>query len=128
MFSFGFWEIMLIGVVALLVVGPERLPGLATFAGQWIGRLRAMARHVRSEIREELEAEHLRSLLEEQNREIDSLKREVEGVRADTDRAVRQTRDEVEDIDRDAERSARARRGRDADADGAADDDDGRDR
>ena len=105
MFSFGFWEILVIGLIALLVVGPDRLPGLATFVGQWVGRLRAMARNMRSEIQQELEAEHLKSLLDEQNREISELRREVEGVREDADAAVREARDDMGDIDRDSERA-----------------------
>lgn len=110
MFSFGFWEILVIGLIALIVVGPDRLPGLATFVGQWVGRLRTMARNMRSEIQQELEAEHLKSLLDEQNREISQLRREVEGVREDADAAVREARDDMGDIERDSER-ARARAG-----------------
>lgn len=81
MFDIGFWEILLIGVVTLLVVGPDRLPGLAVFAGHWVGRLRRFANHMRDEISEELEAEHLKKLLNEQNREIDELRRDVDEVR-----------------------------------------------
>ncbi len=85
MFDIGFWEILLIGVVTLLVVGPERLPGIAVFAGHWIGRLRRVANNMRDEISEELEAEHLKQLLAEQNREIDELRRNVDEVRRDAD-------------------------------------------
>lgn len=111
MFSFGFWEMLVIGVIALLVVGPERLPAVATFTGQWIGRLRRMARHMRSEIQNELEAEHMKSLLADQQSELNKLRREVAGVRDDAQAAARETREGLADIERDGQRDAgRARR------------------
>ena len=95
MFDIGFWEILLIGVVALLVVGPERLPGIAVFAGHWVGRIRRFANNMRDEISEELEAEHLKKLMAEQNRELEELRRDVDHVR-------REARSEtVERVDRD---------------------------
>lgn len=81
MFDIGFWEILIIGVVGLLVIGPERLPTVATLVGQWVGRLRRFANHMRSEIQQELEAEHLKQVLDEQNREMQSLRDEVSAVR-----------------------------------------------
>lgn len=90
MFDIGFWEILLIGVVTLLVVGPQRLPGVAVFVGHWIGRIRRFVRNMRDEINEELETEHLKSLLAEQNREIHELRRDVDAVRGDTERSVRE--------------------------------------
>ncbi len=95
MFDIGFWEILLIGVVTLLVVGPQRLPGVAVFAGHWIGRIRRFVRNMRDEINEELETEHLKSLLAEQNREINELRRDVDAVRGDTERSVREAGDSV---------------------------------
>lgn len=100
MFDIGFWELLIIGTVTLLVVGPDRLPGLATFIGQWVGRARRFANYMRSEIQEELEAEHLKNLVNEQKEELQSLRREVEGVR-----------DETETAARDIERSARGETG-----------------
>ena len=96
MFDIGFWEILIIGVVALVVVGPERLPAVATFAGHWVGRFRRFANHMRNEIQEELETEHLKSMLEEQNRELKSLRREVDGVRDDAEKVMQDTRTEVD--------------------------------
>ncbi|WP_070989308.1 Sec-independent protein translocase protein TatB [Halofilum ochraceum] len=95
MFDIGFWEILLIGVVTLLVVGPQRLPGVAVFAGHWIGRIRRFVRNMRDEINEELETEHLKSLLAEQNREISELRKDVDAVRGDTERSVREAGESV---------------------------------
>jgi len=60
MFDIGFWEIMLIAVVALVVVGPERLPRVIRVTGLWIGRANASIQSVRSEISRELRADEIR--------------------------------------------------------------------
>ncbi len=53
MFEVGFSELLLIMGIALIVLGPEKLPGLVSRIGQWMGRARAMAR----QFREQLEVE-----------------------------------------------------------------------
>jgi sec-independent protein translocase protein TatB len=54
MFDIGFWELSLIAVVALLVFGPEKLPGAARTAGLWIGRARRLVATVKQDIDREL--------------------------------------------------------------------------
>jgi sec-independent protein translocase protein TatB len=66
MFEVGFWELVMVGLVALLVIGPERLPKAARLAGFWIGKTRSMIAVVKAEIAEELHAEELRQTLKEQ--------------------------------------------------------------
>jgi sec-independent protein translocase protein TatB len=66
MFDVGFWEIMFIMVVALLVVGPERLPRLARTAGMWLGKAQRFVRTVKIDIDRELAAEELKSTLAKQ--------------------------------------------------------------
>ncbi|HET7921940.1 MAG TPA: Sec-independent protein translocase protein TatB [Gammaproteobacteria bacterium] len=56
----SFWELALIFVLALVVFGPERLPGLARSIGLWVGRARAILRNLGAQIEHELEAEELR--------------------------------------------------------------------
>jgi len=58
----------MVGLVALLVVGPERLPRLARTAGLWIGRGRRMLTSVKAEIDRELRADELKQILEKQAR------------------------------------------------------------
>lgn len=70
MFDVGFSEILVIAVVALLVLGPERLPRAARFAGLWARRARAQWHSVRNELERELAAEDLRKSLEEANAAI----------------------------------------------------------
>lgn len=66
MFDIGFWELLLIGVVALLVVGPDKLPGLARTAGHWIGRARRMVSSVKADINREIAADELKKILAKQ--------------------------------------------------------------
>lgn len=63
MFDIGFSEIFVIAVVALLVLGPERLPKAARFAGLWVRRARAQWYSVKAELETELADEELRRSL-----------------------------------------------------------------
>jgi sec-independent protein translocase protein TatB len=65
MFDIGFSELLVIAVVALLVLGPERLPKAAQFAGLWIRRLRAQWYSVKSEFERDLAADELQRSLRE---------------------------------------------------------------
>ena len=66
MFDIGFWELLLIAIVALVVVGPERMPRLIRVTGLWIGRANASIQSVRSEISRELSAEDLKKTILDQ--------------------------------------------------------------
>ena len=59
MFEVGFTEIILILGLALLVLGPEKLPGLAEKVGRWTGRARSMARQLRTQLEQEVNLEEL---------------------------------------------------------------------
>lgn len=59
MFEVGFTEIILIVGLALLVLGPEKLPGLAEKVGRWTGRARAMARQLRTQLEHEVTLEEM---------------------------------------------------------------------
>lgn len=74
MFDMGFTEMMLIGIVALIVIGPERLPGVARTAGKYFGRLKRFMTSVKADVEQELRADELRQILAEQQRELDTLK------------------------------------------------------
>ena len=74
MFDMGFTEMMLIGIVALIVIGPERLPGVARTAGKYFGRLKRFMTTVKADVEQELRADELREILAKQQQELDSLK------------------------------------------------------
>jgi sec-independent protein translocase protein TatB len=59
MFEIGFQEIVLIALLALVVLGPEKLPKLAAQLGRWTGRARSMARNLRQQLEQEVSYEDL---------------------------------------------------------------------
>ncbi len=81
MFDFGFWELAVIMVIALLVVGPERLPALAGKVGRFLGKARRMAASVRSDIVSEIKAAELKEILDKQQGEIGELKEMLKGTK-----------------------------------------------
>ncbi|MBI3345153.1 MAG: twin-arginine translocase subunit TatB [Gammaproteobacteria bacterium] len=81
MFDIGFSEIVLVGIVALLVVGPKRLPEIARTAGKWIGKTRRMIESVKADIDREFKTDELRKLLTEQQAEVEQLRQIVEDSR-----------------------------------------------
>jgi sec-independent protein translocase protein TatB len=71
MFDIGFWELVLVGVVALLVFGPERLPRVAREAGLWLRKARSIVASVKAEIDQELQMEEWRQSLLEQQKKLE---------------------------------------------------------
>ncbi|MGD8999113.1 MAG: Sec-independent protein translocase protein TatB [Granulosicoccaceae bacterium] len=65
MFDIGFFELILIGIVALLVIGPERLPGVARTAGLWVGKMRNFVSSVKEDIDQELKADELKRIMKQ---------------------------------------------------------------
>jgi len=63
MFDIGFYELALIGVLALLVLGPKRLPEAARTAGLWVGKLRLFISNVKQDIDREIESGEIEELL-----------------------------------------------------------------
>ncbi|WP_429236812.1 Sec-independent protein translocase protein TatB [Aeromonas salmonicida] len=59
MFDIGFWELVVIGIVALVVLGPERLPVAIRTASHWIRLIRSTANSVKSELEQELRLQEL---------------------------------------------------------------------
>ena len=59
MFEVGFTELLLISVIALIVLGPERLPKLVGQVGRWVGKARAMARQFREQLESEVNLDEL---------------------------------------------------------------------
>ena len=78
MFDVGFWEILLILVLALLVIGPERLPGAARQAGHFVGKARRYIEGVRSEVESELNIDEFKRILHNQEVQINELQHKLQ--------------------------------------------------
>lgn len=79
MFDIGFAELLVCAIVALLVLGPERLPGAVRTVGRWVGRARHTVNHFTDQIDRELRAEELKRRIEEEMRKagVDDINRQV---------------------------------------------------
>jgi sec-independent protein translocase protein TatB len=77
MFDIGFWEIMLILVLALVVIGPERLPGAARKAGYLVGKVRRYIEGVRSEVESEIDVSEFKRMLRNQEVQIHELQQQL---------------------------------------------------
>jgi sec-independent protein translocase protein TatB len=88
MFDIGFSELLVIAVVALIVLGPERLPRAARFAGLWVRRARAQWYSVKAELERDLAAEELR-------RSLERTEAEVRATGAELEQGARSLQDEV---------------------------------
>ena len=74
MFGISFGELLLVALIALLVLGPERLPGAARTAGLWVGRLKRSFNAIKQEVEREIGADEIRRQLH--NEEIMALEQQ----------------------------------------------------
>ena len=106
MFDIGFAELLLIAVVGLLVIGPERLPGAIRTGSAWLNRLRRGFNELKHEVQREL---HNDAVMEELRKTSESVRKETERWRDDLTGATdqenvdpdRQEEDTDKDTDRD---------------------------
>lgn len=91
MFDIGFSELLLIGVVALIVIGPERLPGVARTLGHLFGRAQRYVNEVKSDIQREIELDELRKLRE-------SVEQSARDIEQSVGRELNQAGDEAREI------------------------------
>lgn len=82
MFDVGFSELVMVGLIALLVIGPERLPKAARIAGFWLGKARRTIANVKAEIKQELQAEEMRQVLLEQQSIAEDLQQVAKDAKA----------------------------------------------
>lgn len=93
MFDIGFGELFLCFVVALVVLGPERLPKVARMAGRWTGQARAYMRNLSTELERETHAAEIRKQLEDANR---IARAEIANFQAKTQAETQQLSGEVQ--------------------------------
>lgn len=108
MFDIGASELFLIAVVALLVLGPERLPKAARFAGLWVRRARAQWYSVRSELERELAAEELQRSLRESREAVHDFEADIRSTDAEMRREFEAMRRDVRRMGDDDETPADA--------------------
>lgn len=95
MFDIGFTELIVIGVVALLVVGPERLPKVARTAGHLYGRMQRYVSSVKADIGREVELDELRKAGQSFREQVESVASEVEQQATVVDDYLRQETDNI---------------------------------
>lgn len=87
MFDIGFWEMLLIGVVALVVIGPERLPTVARTLGRWTAKARNFVASTRADLAKEFDSDEIRRLLNDKQGEIDELRNMLNETRTTIEQA-----------------------------------------
>jgi sec-independent protein translocase protein TatB len=97
MFDIGFSELMVIGVVALVVIGPERLPKVARTLGHLFGRLQRYVAQVKSDINREMEMADLGTVKKEFESAARSFESDFKSQAADVEREVRDAQRAVEE-------------------------------
>jgi sec-independent protein translocase protein TatB len=95
MFDVGFSELLMIAVVALIVLGPERLPKAARFAGLWVRRARAQWNSVKSEFEREMADDELRRTLRETQQSLREAQASIRDAGSHLEREFAQTREDV---------------------------------
>jgi len=70
MFDIGSWEILLVAIIALVVIGPERLPELATGAGKFFAKINRFVTNFKDDVNLELKAEELKKTLAAQEESL----------------------------------------------------------
>ena len=72
MFDIGFWELTILAVIGLIVLGPERLPVVARTLGLWVGRAKGYVRGITSELEREVSVDELRADVRRTRERIES--------------------------------------------------------
>ena len=96
MFDVGFSELIVIGIVALVVIGPERLPKVARTLGVLTGRLQRYVAQVKSDINREMELSELSKVKSEFESAARGFQGEVQGRAAEVEREIRDAQSAIE--------------------------------
>ncbi len=96
MFEFGFSELLMIGLVALVVLGPERLPVVARTAGLWLGRVRTYVDSVKAEINQQVEASELKEVKESLQEAAQSLQESMHDLEQSAQREWESVSEELD--------------------------------
>src|SRR3546814_1107091 len=97
MFDVSFSELLLIGVIALIVIGPERLPGVARTIGHLVGRAQRYVNDVKSDIQREVDLGEINNLKDQMTDAANSVKASLENVTKDLKQPAQEARDTFKD-------------------------------
>ncbi|MBW8906507.1 MAG: twin-arginine translocase subunit TatB [Betaproteobacteria bacterium] len=95
MFDIGFSELLVIGVVALIVIGPQKLPRVARTAGHLLGRLQRYVADVKADINREIELEELRKMRDSMHQAASEMQKAASDVQSSVDSELAKTADEL---------------------------------
>ena len=95
MFDIGFSEMIVIGLVALIVIGPERLPRVARTLGHLAGRLQRYVADVKADINREIELEELRKMRDSMHQAASEMQKAASDVQSSVDSELSKTADEL---------------------------------
>lgn len=96
MFDIGFSELIIIGIVALVVVGPERLPKVARTAGHLFGRFQRYVGSVKADLRREIEFDELEKAHHQLKADFDSARNDIAGDLRIVEKELDDVRNEIE--------------------------------
>jgi sec-independent protein translocase protein TatB len=107
MFDIGFMELLLIGIVALLVLGPDKMPAAIRTCALWIGRARRSFNQVKSEIEQQLNADEIRRQLHNESilADIDKARKNADKLLNDTRQEFQQAGDQLKAVGDDLSKS-----------------------
>ena len=97
MFDIGFPELLMISIVALLVIGPAKLPETIRTISLWVGRIQRSFRKLRREIENEIGADEIRTQLHNEDimKDLEDVKNSMQDVKKDVQNTIRSTETEV---------------------------------
>ena len=90
MAEFGFWELAVVMLVALLIVGPERLPTVASHVGQWIGKARRLAQTFKDELSQAASRDQLYKTIGDQDGDLSKIKDELQKTGSEINQSLRE--------------------------------------
>jgi sec-independent protein translocase protein TatB len=94
MFDVGFWEFALIGIITLIIVGPERMPNIARKAGQYVGKAKRFIAKIQDDVSEELDVDQFKRQLSDMDKEaniveiIDEAKDSINTIKNDVSKKL----------------------------------------
>src|ERR1051325_5695692 len=95
MFDIGFSELLVIGIVALIVIGPQKLPRVARTAGHLLGRLQRYVADVKADINREIELEELRKMRDSMQQAASEMQKSASDLQSAADSELTRAADEL---------------------------------